>query len=42
MIGNLNLSGLIFVTLAWGFIIGTTVFCFWKILYSEKQKKSTN
>jgi hypothetical protein len=40
--GALNLSGLIFVTLAWGLIIFTTVFCFWKILNSEKNKKIEN
>jgi hypothetical protein len=40
MIDSLNLSGFIFVTLAWGTIIGTTIFCFKKILNSEKHKKS--
>jgi hypothetical protein len=42
MIGALNLEGLIFVTLAWGSIIAITIFCFWKILNSENQKKSTD
>jgi hypothetical protein len=40
--GALNLSGLIFVILAWGLIISTTIFCFWKILHSETNKKIQN
>ena len=35
----MNLSGWIFITLAWGFIIGLAIFCFSKILRSKEPKE---
>lgn len=36
---GLSLSGLIFVILAWGSILVTTIFCFWRVLTTRKKSK---
>lgn len=32
----MSVSALIFVILSWGFILGLTAFCFWKV-FSKKE-----
>lgn len=29
-------GGWVFITLSWGFILGMTIFCFWKVLGKKK------
>lgn len=35
---GLTLAGWIFVILAWGTIISTTLFCFWQVLIGKAKK----
>ncbi len=35
---GLNTGGIIFLTIAWGAIITLTVFCFYKVIKSERKK----
>lgn len=36
---EINASGIVFLTVAWGIIIILTFFCFKKVISSEKQNK---
>lgn len=37
---GLNVSGIIFLALAWGIIISLTTYCFTKVLGSEKKRNN--
>ena len=38
---GLNFGGWILITLAWGFIISLTVFCFYKVLFGKSKNFNT-
>jgi hypothetical protein len=37
---GLTTEGIIFMSLAWGAILLLTIYCFYKVIKSEKEKKS--
>jgi len=36
---GLTLPGWLFLIFAWGSIIGMTIFCFWRILMSQRERE---
>lgn len=36
---GLNAGGMIFMIVAWGFILATTIFCFKRVLGSQNKQK---